>query len=250
MENLSPSPESPPMLKPLESPASSGWTHNQIGGCPSVLHHALHIHGKPRLSHDHLCSFKHFLTEEGVLILTSWPKCNTHNYTVLCNFLSGVHWCFPVLPIMVLWRSNTGMATLPEESPCAKPCSVTVRHHTSPFSLRWLFNPSPFHTQDIYLYLCKRCSLKVCPLIPELCWAFHSSEETQKWAAHLPLVHTSGSRTNILTSATKVEMDSLEEPQIQQFFFLQGETRKRKTKPFVAPKSSPGISDQHTCCYN
>lgn len=26
--------------------------------------------------------------------------------------------------------------------------------------------------------------------------------------------------------------------------------KRKKNNPFVAPKSSPGISDQHTCCYN
>lgn len=176
MENLSPSPESSPKLKPLESPASSGWMYNQIGGCPSVLHHALHIHGNPRLSHDHLCSFKHFLTEEGVLILISWPKCNMDNYTVLCNILSGVHWCFPVLPIMVMWWSNIEMATLPQESPLCQ--ALQCYRQTSHVSIFPAVGVQPQHTphSDSYLYLCKRSSLKkICPLIPELCWAFHFS---------------------------------------------------------------------------
>lgn len=223
MENPSPSPESSPKLKPLESSASSGWTYNQIGGCPSVLHHAPHIHGNPRLSHDHLCSFKHFLTEEGVLILTSWPKCNTDNCSVLCNILSGVHWCFPALPIMVMWWSSTEMATLPEESPlCQTLQCYRQTPHVSIFPAMAVQPQCASHS-DFHLHLCKRPSLKICPLTPELCWAFHFPILLKRYKSGL---HTWGSMTNMATSTTtKVEMDLLEEPQFQHFSFLQEETR-------------------------
>lgn len=186
MENLHPSPESSPKLKPLESPASSGWTYNQIGGCPSVLHHALHIHGNPRLSHDHLRSFKHFLKEEGVLILTSWPKCNMDNYTVLCNILSGVRWCFPVLPIMVMWWSNTEMATLPEETPLCQALQCYCQtSHASIFPAVGVQPQRASHSRLLPLPVQEVLTKN----LPTHSWAvlsfpfFHSSEEIQ---------HTSG----------------------------------------------------------
>lgn len=89
-----------------------------------------------------------------------------------------------------MWWSNIEMATLPEKSPLCQALQCYCQtSHVSIFPAMGV-QPQPTSHSDFYFYLCKRYSLKICPLIPAPCWASHFSEDTEvdstpAFSAHL-----------------------------------------------------------------
>lgn len=168
MENLNLSADSYPKLKPLESPTSAGWTYNRIGDCPSGLHHPLDIHGNPRLSHDHLCSFKHFFTRGGSVNPDILAKLQRGQ--LYCALLHSSQWYPSVFSTSfrngnAVAQHRNGYIATGECEPCDEPCSDCQISRMTLFFLPWVFNPSTLPIR-ISNSTCKRPSRKKLPIHP------------------------------------------------------------------------------------